>query len=86
MEIVRVYSIPNCPFCKELKDLLEKEEIQFVDVNVNAPENEEEYLKLQKITNSNDVPIVKIKKQILVPNVSFHSIPQACSLVKKFLI
>lgn len=83
--MVRIYSIPECPYCSELKEMLTNEGIEFVDVNVNLPENEAEYNKLHKITNSDDVPIVKVGKQLLVPNVSFKSIKEAADLTKKFL-
>ena len=83
--MVRIYSIPQCPYCNELKELLTKEGVEFTDVNVNLPENESEYNKLHEITKSDDVPIVKIGKQLLVPNVSFHTIKDAVELTKKFL-
>lgn len=83
--MVKIYSIPDCPYCAELKDILTKEGVEFVDVNVNLPENESEYNKLNEITKSDEVPIVKIGKQLLVPNVSFHSIREAADLTKKFL-
>ena len=83
--MVRVYSMPNCPYCTELKDIFTKEGVEFIDVNVMLAENETEYNELNKITKSDDVPIVKVGKQILVPNVSFTSIRQAADLTKKFL-
>jgi glutaredoxin len=84
--MVRIYSIPECPYCTELKDILTKEGIEFQDINVNLPENEAEYNKLHEITKSDDVPIVKVGKQLLVPNVSFRSIREAADLTKKFLV
>lgn len=83
--MVKIYSIPECPYCTELKEILTKEGIEFTDVNVNLPENEAEYNKLHEITKSDDVPIVKVGKQLLVPNVSFRSIREAADLTKKFL-
>lgn len=83
--MIRVYSIPDCPYCAELKEILVKEGIIFVDVNVMLPENEKEYNELHRVTKSDDVPIVKVGKQLLVPNVSFHSIREAADLTKKFL-
>lgn len=83
--MIKIYSIPNCPYCTELKDILTKEGIQFIDVDVNLPENEAEYKQLNEITKSDDVPIVKVGKQLLVPNISFRSIQEAAELTKKFL-
>jgi glutaredoxin len=84
--MVRVYSIPDCPYCTELKDIFKNEGVEFIDINVLLPENEREYDDLCKITKSDDVPIIKVGKQLLVPNVSFHSIRDAADITKKFLV
>jgi glutaredoxin len=83
--MVRIYSIPECPFCTELKEILTQEGVKFVDVNVNLPENEKEYDQIHEVTKSEEVPIVMVGKQLLVPNVSFQSIREAADLTKKFL-
>ena len=83
--MIRIYSIPDCPYCTELKEILTQEGVEFTDVDVNLPENEEEYNQIHEMTKSDDVPIVLVKKQLLVPNVSFKSIREAADLTKKFL-
>jgi glutaredoxin len=83
--MVRIYSIPECPYCTELKEILTQEGVKFVDVNVNLPENEKEYDQIHEVTKSEEVPIVMVGKQLLVPNVSFQSIREAADLTKKFL-
>lgn len=85
MDKVRIYSIPECPFCTELKEILTKEGIEFTDVNVNLPENEKEYDQIYEVTKSEEVPIVLVGKQLLVANVSFQSIRECADLTKKFL-
>ncbi len=83
--MTRVYSTPQCPYCTELKNLLIEEGIPFVDVNVNLPENEAEFKKLFEITKCDDVPMLKVGKQLLIPNVSFKSIKEAAETTKKIL-
>jgi glutaredoxin len=83
--MIRIYSIPDCPYCTELKEILIQEGVEFTDVDVNLPENEEEYDKIHEMTKSDEVPIVLVNKQLLVPNVSFKSIREAADLAKKFL-
>ena len=83
--MVKIYSIPQCPYCTELKEILTKEGIEFLDVDVSLDENEAEYNQIHEITKSDDVPIVKVGKQLLVPNVSFQSIREAADLTKQFL-
>ena len=84
--MVKVYSIPQCPYCAELNEKLTENNIEFVDVNVYLEENKEEYDKIVEKTKSDEVPIVRVGTQLLVPNVSFHSISEAYDLTKKFLV
>lgn len=86
MEKVRVYTILNCPYCTELKEIFTTENIEFIDINVSLPENEKEYNDLHELIKSDDVPVIKVGKQILVPNVSFNSIRQAVDITKSFLV
>lgn len=86
MNKVIIYSIPQCPYCAELKELLIKEDIPFTDIDVSLTENDAEYQRIHKITKSDEVPVVSIGKQLLVPNVSFKSISEAVVLTKKFLL
>jgi glutaredoxin len=83
--MVKIYSIPECPYCTELKEILTNEGVAFIDVNVNLPENDKEYNEIYEATQSDQVPIVRVKNQLLVPNVSFNSIREAADITKKFL-
>ena len=83
--MVTIYGFKECPYCTELKDILTTEGIEFKDVDVELPENQEEFNKIMEISKADEVPIVKVGKQLLVPNVSFKSIKEAAELVKKFL-
>lgn len=83
--MVRIYSMLECPYCVQLKELLNKEGIEFTDVDIDKPENEDEYKKISEICKSDSVPIVRVGKQLLVPNISFRSIREAADLTKKFL-
>ena len=83
--MIKIYSIPDCPYCTELKNILTEEGIEFIDVDVNLEENEAEYNQIHEITKSDQVPIVKVGKQLLIPNVSFATIQEAAYLTKQFL-
>lgn len=86
MEKIKIYTIENCPYCVELKELLIKEGVEFTEVNVNLPENDAEYNKIHKITKSDDVPVIKVGKKLFIPNVSFRSISEVILLIKRFLV
>lgn len=83
--MVRLYTIEECPYCNELKTLLKNGNVEFVEVNVNNPENEAEFNKLYEITKCDDVPMVKVGNQLLIPHVSFNSIDECYNLTKKLL-
>lgn len=84
--MVTIYSIPQCPYCNELKEKLTENNIEFKDVNVFLEENKTEYDAIIEKTQSDEVPIVRVGNQLLVPNVSFHNITEAYDLTKKFLL
>ena len=84
--MVKIYGFSACPYCKELKEILKKDGIQFIDVDIELPENQEEFNKIMEVANADEVPIVKVGTQLLIPNVSFKSIKEAAELTKKFLV
>ena len=83
--MVKIYTIENCIYCTELKNIFIEEGVEFISVDVNLKENEDEYNQIYKITNSDDVPIIKIGNQLLIPNVSFSTIREGYEITKKIL-
>lgn len=83
--MVTIYSFPECPYCTALKEIYNKEGIEYRDVNITLPENEEEWNQIAEVSKAEEVPVIKIGLQLLVPNVSFKSIEEAGELTKKFL-
>lgn len=81
MENIKIYGIESCSYCNEIKTMLTKNNINFDYVDVNLVENEVEYNQLHKLTKSDDVPIIKINKKILVPNISFKSINECYTII-----
>ena len=70
MNNVRLYGFEECPYCQELKEFYENDNINFTYVDINLDEM---------------VPIVLVNKTILSPDNSFKSIKEALELTKKFL-
>jgi len=75
----------GCKYCNDLKEMLVKEGVEFEEVDINLPENKEEIEKVFEICNVDSVPIVKVGRQLLAPEVSFTSINEAFGLTKRFL-
>mgnify|MGYP001558679060 CR=1 FL=1 len=83
--MIRIYSIPKCPYCNELKELLQKENIEYKDIDVDLPENQKEFNKVLEIAKTEYLPIVLVNKRLLVANKSFQTILECVELIKKFL-
>lgn len=75
----------NCPYCKELKELFDKDGIEYENVDIHLDENKEESEKVFKVTKVDSVPIVKVGNQLVAPDVSFTSIEEAFEIVKSLL-
>jgi len=86
MSKVTIYTMSDCPYCADLKEKLTNENIEFRNVDIDLPENQEEFNKILEVSNAEEVPILKIDKQLFVPNVSFKSITEAVELTKNFLV
>ena len=76
----------NCPYCAELKELLTTENIEFNDIDIYDKEHEKEVKEIMEVSKAEEVPIVRIEKQLFIPNVSFKSIKEAVELTKKFIV
>lgn len=81
MNKVKLYTMDNCPYCTELKMSLQSLGIDYVDVNVNMTENEDEFTDLIKKTKSDEVPVAIVNKNILAPNISFKSISELVNII-----
>jgi glutaredoxin len=86
MSKVTIYTMSDCPYCADLKEKLTNENIEFRNVDIDLPENQEEFQTILEASNADEVPILRIDKQLFVPNVSFKSITEAVELTKKFLV
>lgn len=86
MSKVTIYTMSDCPYCADLKEKLEKENIEYRNVDIDLPENQKEFGQILEVSKAEEVPILKIDKQLFVPNISFKSINEAVELTKKFLV
>jgi glutaredoxin len=82
---VNVYTIPDCPYCNELKERLTNMSIEFTNVDVSLDENEETFNKIMEVSGVDSVPCVTVGKHLLAPTVNFNTIEQAANIVKHIL-
>ena len=83
--MIRIYTMDECPYCKELKDLCTKEGIKFDEIDIHSEENKVEVDKVFELTKVDSVPIAKVGNQLLAPDVSFTSIEEAFDIIKELL-
>ena len=76
----------HCPYCAELKELLTKENIEYTEININDENHATEVNEIMEASKAEEVPIIKIEKQLLVPNISFKSITEAVKITKQFIV
>jgi len=86
---VFVYTMDGCPYCSELKGMLNDEGIVFVERDCDKYELQ--YEVLTNNTKNEFVPSIEIKdnerltKRFLTPERDFEELEQAVHLIKKFL-
>lgn len=62
--MVKVYSIPDCPWCIKVKKYLNSKSIDFEDINVQEDvAGKEEMISL---TNQSSVPVINIDGNIVI--------------------
>ena len=82
--MIRIYSMEDCPYCTELKEMLDSEGLEYTDIDINDKDNKEEADKVFEVTKCDSVPIARVGNQLLAPDISFTSIEEAFELIKRF--
>ena len=62
--MVKIYSTPTCVYCKTLKEYLEKNNIQFEEIDVSKDEKQLQHMI--KISGQMGVPVLEIDGNVVV--------------------
>lgn len=79
----KIFTLNTCSYCHELKKKLGDEGIDYDEYD--ADEYEDLFFKLSDKADSDQVPMVVVGKKLLAPEVSFKTIDEAVTYIKKFL-
>jgi glutaredoxin len=90
-KIAVVFSMKGCPFCVELKEMLEKEGIPFFDRDIH--EYKEEYQMFVEVTGNDFVPSFMLienpelnpKTELYAPDRDFQNINEGFDIIKSFV-
>lgn len=70
-----MYTMPTCGYCKQLKDYLEKEKIEYEERNYK--DFQEEWKSVKSLTHSAVFPTFRVGGHYLVPGRDFNN-PEEC--------
>lgn len=80
--MIRIYTAKSCEYCDQLKDSLNKEGFEYIEIDINDEKNRAECEKVFQFTGVAVTPIIIKKPHVLVPTRSFNTIDQAMVLIK----
>lgn len=90
-KIAVLFTMKTCPHCHEIKEMLDREGIDYVDRDIH--EYEEDYDMFVEATGSDFVPAFILiedfeseepKSSLFVPERDFNDIQQGVSIIKEF--
>jgi glutaredoxin len=94
MKVAVVYTMKGCPFCTMIKEELEKEDIPFIERDIQ--EYEEEYDEFSRVTENEYVPALMLltldenddasNVKLLAPDRDFQDIFEGVSMAKKYIL
>lgn len=86
MKKIKVYYMENCPYCTNLMDGLNKLDFDYEKIDVDSEEGEKEFLKLYEFTKSDNIPIIIVGNDVLLPEITFRTIDQALKLIEELYL
>jgi len=82
---IRVYSSKECSYCTKLKKGLNEAKLNYIDIDVDDPDNSEEVNHIYWLAGEEVIPLIAIKPHLLVPKNSFNTIDEALELIKTLM-
>jgi len=91
-KLVVIFSMKSCPFCHMMKEMLDKENIPYVDRDIH--EHEDEYQMFVDATGNEFVPSFMLiedyesensNTHLFAPERDFNEIQDGVQIIKEFL-
>ena len=82
MDKIEIYTNNTCPYCKQIKDELNKKNIKFEEKL--TPDFTDEYQEIVNLTGIPTVPTIKYNDEYFIPGRDFHNAGQVIEMTKHF--
>jgi glutaredoxin len=82
MKKIKIFYMEKCPYCEEMMDGLDKLGYEYEKIDVNSDEGEKEFMKLYEFTKNDNIPVVIVGNQILVPEIAFYTIENGLKIIE----
>ena len=80
--MISIYTNKNCPYCKQIKEELLKQNINFK--NKDTTQNKSEWLEIINLTGMPTVPTVECNNEYFVPGRDFANPQQLTAMLKEY--
>ena len=82
MDIIRIYTNETCPYCKTIKEELEKKDIKFI--NMDTTEHKIAWEDITNLTGIPTVPTIECGDEFFVPGRDFNNPTHLISMIKNY--
>jgi glutaredoxin len=79
---LKIYTSEECIYCDKLKKGLDKLKMEYINIDIDKPENEKEWEKIFAFSEEGTIPVITVQPHALVPKRSFNTIDEALELIK----
>ena len=82
MDRIRIYTNETCPYCKTIKEELEKKDIKFI--NMDTTEHKMAWEDITKLTGMPTVPTVECGNEFFVPGRDFNNPTHLINMIENY--
>ena len=80
--MIKVYTNETCPYCKQVKEELTKNNVEFT--NMNTVEHKDQWQEIVNLSGIPTVPTIVYKDNYFIPGRDFHNAGQVIEMTKHF--
>ena len=82
MDRIKIYTNETCPYCKSIKEELEKKNVKFI--NMDTTEHKIAWQDVVSLTGMPTVPTIEYENEYFVPGRDFNSPEQLIGILENF--